>query len=444
MNLAGISATVTKVSDIITESMRIYAEICDATDVQISVSSMLQKAEILNKIEGIGRDIENIRAIVKRDLTMVRRKIRAHKRLMAFPMKYARTVKRIRTQKSPHNVLKRDGVIVVPCIRDPESRVKFHSDVMNYFKHAPEFKPVANDKLSSSIFSLDEMGTCNFPSSFHNLPVRYLRQLMTSTVLPILRYLKKDGTERLEVLIKRLVYCVKGQCAPTYNLCRSGNIDDDGDIILSSWINLTTLPMTTSVYNGSHKTCNGRKTFDRHETDIYRSNHGSMTTVIIPPGHVMLFYDSILRERGPSMQESNEPLVCLHQGYRITHTTTPIQQNIGQVLEYQGSITLNTGKKTQLYPDRLWDSPAGRIIISNFSQQRIKRQFRCLKKIKTDKHVEEFDVVNKHIAPLRYTAMPMYIPYTMDERLLYYPTHRKRFNLSKEQNGREKNVNMIF
>ena len=247
--------------------------------------------------------------------------------------------------------LKRDGVVVIKtALADPDVRAATRAAFYDHIRGSPEFlNPTPQDpqwKPSLGGFA----GMAN-PSSFHHKFVRQLREMIVAEVLEA-DVLPLEGRS-LEKVFDRFIFRNQGDTPSAESMHRDeAETAVDGDTIFGGWVNLddhdhffSCAPRTHTMVGGQNK--GFAKIKSASEQAYFRA---MFQRIVIPPGHMILFYERLVHEVLSIMAPRR--MLRLMLGWRITDQTEPL---FGEALttewtQRQGVPYLKSGQHTPILP----------------------------------------------------------------------------------------------
>jgi hypothetical protein len=348
----------------------------------------------------------------------------------------------------------KQGYIVCPLGVKPGQNQHLHDNVLKALLTGPEFKSelppysyltrTGNKKTKEFQPVGGGFGGMGNPSSFHNSTVRRLRVVLFKKALPaitsLLYHLYPDTASEwnLSQLLDRALYRLKGE-KPTKESWHHDDSpsSDPSDIILGGWINcdvketqyFSCIPGTHSLKEG--KTSTGFIPFNKKKkAEVAKMKN---VKVAIPPGHFILFFQSIYHEVAPTKGSYN--MLRLFVGFRLTKQLDPLCPAIMQIIDDQGVPPLKSDQQPPMYPKLWWVNFIPRLVAwsQNFNPRVLVTRKRRNNTLGTD---EDITAVPRHMGSLREMGLPMYNPYTLGERSMHTPNNTwtikgSRYNLHK-------------
>lgn len=259
-----------------------------------------------------------------------------------------------------------NGYVVVPTpLTNEEQRAIVQENFRAHFTESPEFlNPDPSDPTWKPV--LGGFAACGNPSSFHHPFIRKLRQQILAHVLDI-DLLPLKG-RRLEKTFDRVTFRRAGQVPTAENAHRDeAPTALEGDDVFGGWLNLDDHDQRFTCAPGSHTEVGNQNTgfakiTDRAELDEYRLRR---TTICIPPGCMLIFYERIVHEVTPSVAQRD--MMRVHIGFRITNSVTPLFTNLGTVITEQGVPFIKSGQYPPVYPSAYSNFPRNFETLTNWS-----------------------------------------------------------------------------
>jgi hypothetical protein len=329
-----------------------------------------------------------------------------------------------------------DGYVVVPSgFNIP----KLNKSLVKSIMLAPEFKqpiepsytyktPKGNDKTIPMQFVGGGFSALGVASSFHNPIVRKVRERCIPKVAPILgEFLKQADaideptTYNLEQIIDRLLYRIAGLKASKESWHRDESKDAlPDDILFGGWINadvketqyFSCAPKTHRLFNGTKS-----KGFNRmNAAELKEIGESKRTKVAIPPGHILIFIETLCHEVVSKARKTN--MLRLFLGWRLTKSNIPLigsKDKLMQKLIDQDSFPLKSGQVSPNYP-KLWNVNSHKRMMAWSKALFIPELLITRKR----KH-EDITHIPQVSPSLKEAGLPLYKPYTGRELKFYLP-----------------------
>lgn len=252
-------------------------------------------------------------------------------------------------------LLLNEGVVVVPVYDTPDLRAERHRLFDRALETFPEYR---RDRRGMRVkYVKSQFGALGNPSSFHNTFVRLVRKEAMWSAVPVfsaVRRLEKnffttdprrDETRFLEQIVDRMRIHLPGE-APSKESWHRDTTPTEfvtaGDSIFGGWINLDVdNDQFFSCIKHSHLneplddmnpidyskrdpvTGSGFKKYSANEQKQFEALN-LKTSVRIPPGHMVIFYQEIVHEvMSKKRPPGAPPSYRLFTGWRLTHDRRP-------------------------------------------------------------------------------------------------------------------------
>jgi len=295
----------------------------------------------------------------------------------------------MRNFESTARVLNKYGAVSVPVFTNDLSRQKWENMVWEALDEMPEY--VKHGKTTQRV--LGGFGALGNPSSFHHPTMQQLRlNIHKTTVKPLFRALavhkEMSRDTRIETLLDRV--CIRCKDfgtvskeqwhrdvydGPKFNLRKLPKTLHDGktsDEIFGGWLNLSDQDTFFIALAGSHSSETAMRAQKKgggfatlSDVEIKNQNVkerlkaqanmkiGTMNTdprgyFIIPPGHMLIFYQRLLHSVAGGVQKS-QPQLRIFMGHRLTEETTPLFQDIDLVLLNNAVPRIPSGQTPPMY-----------------------------------------------------------------------------------------------
>jgi hypothetical protein len=326
--------------------------------------------------------------------------------------------------------LQRNGVVVLPVPwMDKEKRSKTRAIMLDQMARFPEFKSGATSYVMGGFSALGN------PASFHNLFVRRIRQYAMVEVLPLISALIKSqdnpGEWALEQVIDRMMWRPAGLKATAESWHRDEAIlAKDTDMIFGGWWNYDDVNQGFSCIPGTHTEVSGHSgfvTIKGKEANKALTDDPRKRMIVIPPGHIMIFYENLLHEVLAKARKIDQLRQFL--SWRVTkektslfHTDGAAVDPVGPLLDKQGVMQLKSGQTPPMYAKLHWTNWKSKIV--DFTQNNMDPRTVEEKSVqsKTSKDAgKAFEVVHMNMKSLFDYGFPMYRPYSKDERSMHLP-----------------------
>ena len=321
------------------------------------------------------------------------------------------------------------GYVVIPFANTKELESLQHqfSETLNSF---PEFKSV--DLCKREGFVMGGFSALGNASSFHNPFVRQLREwCMSHLIHELFRDFKNYN---LEQIIDRMMVRPSGfsPSRESWHRDEAPNAKK-GDKTFGGWINLDSENQYFSAVPKTHKEVSGHNGFapikDKKQILIYNQNK---TKIIIPPGHILVFYENMVHEVLSRKKKYTQKRVFL--AWRLTKSIEPYFPNIQLLLKNQSVMPLKSLQIPPMYAKLHWTN--WRDKLERFSQNIID-ECKEKKKMLSGKDKGKIYYVTRRFLPSLSEYKSDTIPYTKRELKMYTPNSKwvllKPFRLRLKQ-----------
>ncbi len=235
--------------------------------------------------------------------------------------------------------LREDHVVVVPVFNQMEVNT-MNQDFFKMAREWPEYHHFADTKKEDSTRRVyGSFGAYGNPSSFHDPIVReWRRQIYERVSLPLFKIYEQES-RKLEVLIDRLqqrrVYddgIVKTETLGPDDWHRDESKNASAaDEIFGGWVNLDVEDNQFFVCikgTANEATANGKGFALLSKKEIKEQKFDERSaTISIPPGHMIIFRQSILHKVLPQKLTSM-PSIRMYMGHRLTNQNLPLYSDI--------------------------------------------------------------------------------------------------------------------
>lgn len=206
----------------------------------------------------------------------------------------------------------------------------------------PEFKRDSGEIQ----YALGGFSALGVPSSFHNELVREMRVSAMKSMIPLFSHLC-GPSEKFDQIVDRMLYRPAGKAPSAESWHRDcppdGHERNDDERTLGGWWNLDDKPQHFICSPGSHLDKTEGRGFSKAKKPLVVDE----TTVIIPPGAILLFYETILhRVAGKKVGYAVKRLFL---GWRISQSEESCIPNLGSKLESQAIMPLKSGQLPPMF-----------------------------------------------------------------------------------------------
>lgn len=344
------------------------------------------------------------------------------------------------------------GYVTMPLFGPEETRV-IRMMVVASMINAPEFALPADfdaQSLKTKTLILGGFGALGNPSSFHNLYLRKLtewalEQALLNDAVPI-----RDEHDLVEKVFDRVTLrspLVKNgqgelrQNAPTAELLHrdeSPGLADDK--IYGGWINLDDVKQSFRCVPGTHRDVTGCNGFVKIKSKAEREAfYRRMELVEVPPGHILLFEESIVHDVAA---DALPHLMCrVHFGLRVTRSAEPLfgKQELAEAMESQAPMRIKSGQMPRVWPDCYSFNPRLYNRLEEWSAAVFKPVALERFTVKTGAHTGRVLTRVPAIMPsLAALGLPLHEPYSEEEKKLRSPSNDFTFTLNGDSHTRVK------
>lgn len=191
----------------------------------------------------------------------------------------------------PTTSLENDGYVTLPL---PACYIKeFH--IPTFLSEQREFR----QSDPTQLFVLGAFGALGNPSSYHHPNIRKFKFQIYGTVMAFFDIIYPKSY--LTMLPDR--FCIRRDgttlTSESFHRDRSCNLINEDERVYGGWVNLDSTPQSFSCIPGSHKSDNINKAaegFEKFDKDMQHILSNSKESVIIPPGHILIFNERMIHE----------------------------------------------------------------------------------------------------------------------------------------------------
>jgi hypothetical protein len=320
--------------------------------------------------------------------------------------------------------LEKNGYVVLPVPwLNPKNLSKIRKQMLTEMEKFPEYIPnkkldgVPNPYVMGGFSAL-----CN-PASFHNPFVRKMRMCALRSVLPFFsEYTNKLGNKKqwkLEQVVDRMLFRPKGISATSESWHRDeAALALDSDKIFGGWWNFDDTDQHFSCVPGTHKGVRGHSGFaaikNKKDKDNYTKNKFK---VVIPPGHIMVFYEHLIHE--VLGKKSKQDMYRLFLGWRVTKSKESLYP-LETRLDDQAVMPLKSNQIPPMYATLHWTNWRPKIVAFSRNLKPICIESRRVMSGK-DKG-KTYDIVQRNMQSLKDYKLKLYKPYSKNEIDLLKPS----------------------
>ena len=257
-------------------------------------------------------------------------------------------------------------------------------------------------------------GGLGIPSSFHHHLVRYIRKRCYHKAVQLF----DDTDQHLEMLIDRTMERIG-------NIPKEGAHRDcaenalEGDTIYGGYVNTDVKPQMMRLVPGTQLSTNTGTGFAKLTKEESKAYDEKMVTVMVPPGHMIIFHANIVHCVAP--QTVKEPIYRVFIGWRLTDSTEPLMgwTRHQEVFNDQGVPPLPSGQEAPMYARLHWCNWVEQL-------QRFTAGLNPIcttqREVMTGKNVgNTFRIPLSPMPSLRELGLDLYPQYTNEELSMYVP-----------------------
>ena len=318
--------------------------------------------------------------------------------------------------------LKEQGYVVLPLLGNDYKTSKYNEMVpcIETMLHSfPEYNQTPNTKYIVGGFA-----AFGNPSSFHHPLIRILRQWALSYCYPLFKeYDSQRGyCLRIEELPDRFMVRQVGDTpsAETWHRDTSPHADNEDDIF-GGWINLDNENQTYSAVTESipdDPSSSGSEGFNRVTDEMKAYCNSHKRCVIIPPGHIIIFFQNALHEI--AAYKAKHRMYRLFTGFRLTNSENPLTPNLESLIEDQGIFNLKSNQVPPMYSKHHETAWLTQILVPwtrHFKPQCTQVITRKSGNLKG----KSYRIVERYMKSLKDYDLPLYPPYTESDCNLLKP-----------------------
>jgi len=323
-----------------------------------------------------------------------------------------------------------NGVCVIPVLTKQELKC-YYNQFYQELKNFPEYLPDTSIKLGK-VYVLGGFGALGNPSSFHNTTIRTLRIRLMFSIIPLLskfidKYLSlSENPLKIEQLIDRMSIRRVGTSLSKESWHRDISKDTEkSDIIFGGWINLDkSNEQKFSCVKKTHKInefdIKDKKGFATIPKEEHKKYNESKSTIKIPPGHQIIFFQNIIHEV-LSIKQTVES-IRLYSGWRLTTFDKPLIKDLKERLLDQSIILLPSSQKPPMYSANHLSFHRDATI--KWSKETFLPQLIEHKKGKSKGKTVEYDIIPRYMKSLKEMKLPLYLKYSKTELSIYKPNNK--------------------
>jgi hypothetical protein len=212
-------------------------------------------------------------------------------------------------------------------------------------------------------YVLGGFGATGLPSLFHHPDLRNLRQIIYDAMMPVLA--QAYPGKYIGMLIDRFGIRRKGTSISAESWHRDVSaIVQPGDIVLGGWLNLDSIEnQFFTCVRGSELRGENQTGFVKFSADEMQSLETNKTVISIPPGHLVIFDQSIAHKITAKKQKSTS--FRLYVGWRVS--AFPFINTQLESFQLQTAPHLPSGQVAPMYAKLHWTN--WRSMLQEFSSQ---------------------------------------------------------------------------
>lgn len=281
------------------------------------------------------------------------------------------------------------------------------------------------------------------PGSFHDPLVRKLRSWAMDYCYDLFGQFEEiTGLDRnLECLPDRFMYRVRGEkptaeawhrdTTPLSSTVKSGGAEK-GDDIFGGWINLDSKPQSYSAYPSTairgdpNLSLSGGFTVAGERDRDYIAKHGKPKPIVIPPGHIIVFFQNMLHE--VVAKQAGHNMYRLFTGFRLTHSSQGLTPYLDQHIRDQAPLHVKSLQYPSMFAPNHMSFMKWKTLIP-WSVATFQPECLVTKKTGTGKVQQagsRFVIVDRHMKSLKEYGLPMYPAYAKEEVDVMKPARSHR------------------
>jgi len=335
----------------------------------------------------------------------------------------------------------KQGVQVIPFLTREEVK-KFEQDLVEEVKQSPEYEDPSKAYREGFL-----MGGCQFmgnPSSFHLKTVRKLRLKAHELIYKKLyEETAKAMPEYADYLFAQLVDRLKMSDQNKLHLPgkESWHRDEskkavDTDVIFGGWVNLNhDMTQKFSCIRKTHKVINSNTGFALLTKDEQKAmdKHPDKTSVQIPPGHIMIFFEKLLHEVIRSKMPKHVHRLFL--GWHLTKSDVCLDgdnEKLKDKFKNFEAMDIKSGQHPTMFSGNHLSYPKLTDKLVEFSKN-IKPEYRVKYTFKSgQRQGKTIDIVKRTMSPIKCKGWRLAHKYEAAELDIFIP-HGKRKRTDREQ-----------
>jgi hypothetical protein len=357
-----------------------------------------------------------------------------NKRKAVYPPKLTPGAKEDDGSFDYQQILKVDGVVVVPTpLTNQTLREQARAEMIQHYCESPEFaKPMPEDPEDPTWTpQLGGFAANGNPSSFHHPWVRGMREKLMAVILDT-DALPTEG-RNLEQCFDRLLYRTPGKSPTAETMHRDEALFAlDKDVVFGGWVNFDNEPQTFSCCPRTHKMVSTNKGFAKIAQDNYEyyrrpnpkeGRPDGWVNIEIPPGACLIFYERLVHEVVST--KVDRVMMRMFLGWRVTDVKTPLF-GIHQTEQWicdQGVPKIKSGQDPPVWPSAYSNFSRNFPILTMWSERTYVPA--CLYKSTVGGDGPSAGTtwirVKAKMLSLKQYGLPMHPAYDVDEKAILFP-----------------------
>jgi len=250
------------------------------------------------------------------------------------------------------------------------------------------------------------------PGSFHCTSIRKLRADLLEFVTPLFRNISDNRQKiNLEPLVDCLSLAPKGSITKRQPWNIASTPSQEGDEIYNGYFNIGPDKQFFSCVPKTQKDYKSHSAFIKQSDSmaVEKFYKPLSKTFLVPPGSLLLYSNNLVCKVDKKEQTiQNMRLYC---GWRLTKSVTPLYDNTS-AFENQGVPVVSSGQIPVTYSQLSLAYHKKEIIRWSFATF----QPQCLVTRISKKDNKHYTMVIRHMPSLKELDLPMYPPYTEEEK----------------------------
>lgn len=321
--------------------------------------------------------------------------------------------------------LAKDGYVVINALeKSPNDMEILKQKLRTAIRRMQEFRKggppqrvlrrMQKNRKGATRHVMGAFGGLGVPSSFHHRLIRWIRKRCYEKA----KELFADTNQHLEMLIDRTMERIG-------NIPKEGAHRDcaqnalPGDTIYGGYVNTDVKPQMMRLVPGTQSSTNNGTGFAKLTKEESKAYDEKMVTVMVPPGHMIIFHANIVHCVAP--QKVKEPIYRVFIGWRLTDSTEPLMgwRRHKEVFNDQGVPPLPSGQEAPMYARLHWSN-----WVFNLQTFALDLNPICTtqREVMTGKNVgKTFTIPRSPMPSLKALGLQLYPEYTTQELSMYIP-----------------------